>query len=93
MGYGWRYCVCGKRFYQHVASNFNCPDCQAKDKDEGIVIVTGATTKKLGCYRCEKKTTHSLVGPYHGNTGENEYYWKCSSCGRWKPAERKGLIT
>lgn len=86
MTYGWRYCVCGKRYQQNNASTTKCPECMEEIRNpKGAVLESNQ--KVDYCTRCDKNLPHTLVGPYHGKC-----FWKCK-CGRWKSADIGVLIS
>jgi len=67
-------------FQQRYASSTACPICLEEENKKLDRDIAKVHTKKF-CYRCERETLHTLVGPYHG-----KYYWKCG-CGYWRLAE------
>ena len=81
MGYGWRYCVCGKKFYQNTSSKFDCPDCQKKEPAKKDLEPRGIE-RELFCVSCNETRLHKLTRPYHGKR-----YWKCNECPSWKLAD------
>ena len=88
MSYGWRYCICGRRYRQERASTTKCPECMEAVPVSNPEAPTLDPHQKIDyCRRCDGDRIHILTGPYHG-----KYYWKCE-CSLLKLADVEGFIT